>query len=168
MKKVKLILIFLVVFFVLGSVAVIFLHTGINNEEKNETSESVRAQEETELSAEETIAAFVDQIYTYDTNERKFYEGADRYMTREAYERIAPMINEEETVTDVHAMSSELLELTTYYRLDQEDELQVMIDVWYKTSGTGEFRIRQIAKIQLIKEEKWLIDDFTVIDTLEE
>lgn len=137
---------------------------------KKETAEETEVQQKKlspVMSAEETIRAFTDLIYTYDTSERRFYEGTDAYMTESAYERMVPM-QSEEVAMGIRSMSSELLDITTYYRIEDEKHLSVLAEVWYRLSSSGEFRCRQLIKLQLIKADKWVINDYTVLDTMEE
>ena len=82
-------------------------------EEREDTEES---ETEAKLSAEETLRALAEILYTYDTRERMFYEGAERYMTDKAYEQLVPLQDTEEEDLPVRQMVSRLKEITCYFR----------------------------------------------------
>jgi len=147
----------------------------IASEEKVKENQVVKSQNNSKVSEsdidmksiEEYIQLFTKVIYNYDTNERNFYEGAEKYMTEKAYEILVPLpVSNEEPI---RSMKSELQEVTCYYREIDPKEVEAIVEIWYTLSGTGEFRIRNLIKLQLIQAEgEWKINEFTVLETLEE
>lgn len=145
---------------------------GLSGAQKPEEGKRLEVPEKPEevLSPEETIRGLVEVLYTYDTSERMFYEGAETFMTREAYEAIVPLADEEDMSGDlqVNRMVSELQELTCYFRTAEQGQVEALAVVWYRLSGSGEFGIRQIVRMLLVQEEGWKIDECTVLDTMEQ
>lgn len=182
MKFAKPILIFIAVFFALFLIA-IMIFTGLSSEQGRDIVEETHVLQESEedsesndekteakeeiLTVEETVNAFVAIIYDYDTSERAFYEGAEEYMTESAYAKLIPMQENEEPIDALH-MISVLDEAKHYYREVAEEQVEVLSEVWYRVSGTGEYRIRQILKLKLVLKEQWLVQECGVLDTLEE
>lgn len=176
MKFAKPFLIFLLVFFILFLIAIIII-SGIppgqseNAIGETHTLKEFKKDEEDEMDAvlpvEEIVNAFIAVIYDYDTSERAFYEGADKYMTESAYLKLVPLQNEDEP-TDIPHMISVLDEVKHYYRHINDEQVEVLSEVWYRVTGTGEYRIRAILKLKLILEDQWLIQECSVLDTLEE
>ena len=76
----------------------------VSREEWEDTEES---ETEAKLSAEETLRALAEILYTYDTRERMFYEGAERYMTDKAYEQLVPLQDTEEEDLPVDGFPAE-------------------------------------------------------------
>lgn len=176
MKVFKPILIFIAVFSVLFLITILFVSNMSSGESKEnivneqtlkenqETSDNV---EDEMLSVEETVNAFVAVIYDYDTSERAFYEGAEEYMTELAFRKLVPLQTEEESQEPIHMIST-LDETKHYYREITKEQIEVLSEIWYRVSGTGNFRIRQILKLRLTLEDRWLIQECSVLDTLEE
>lgn len=176
MKVLRPVLIYLAVFSVLFLIAILFI-SNIPSEESKENivkeqtlkknQENGDKVDEEILSAEDTINAFVAVIYDYDTSERAFYEGAEEYMTELAFSKLVPLQAEEESQESIH-MTSILDETKHYYHVISDEQIEVLSEIWYRVSGTGNFRIRQILKLRLILEDRWLIQECSVLDTLEE
>lgn len=138
----------------------------VSVEERELTEES---ETEAKLSAEETLRAFAEILYTYDTRERMFYEGADRYMTDKAYEQLVPLQDAEEENIPVRQMVSRLKEITCYFRPAAKGKIEAMAEVWYQLSGTGDYGVRQILKLALVEDEDgWKVSECTVVDTMEQ
>ena len=176
MKVLKPILIFYAVFSLLFLVAILFVlktpseeNKGMTVEEQTERQEKATVDNSTEKirTVEETVNAFVAVIYDYDTSERAFYEGAEDYMTEAAYEKLVPFQASEEPQEPIH-MVSILDEARHYYHNISDEQVEVLSEIWYRVSGSGEFRIRQILKLRLIFDECWLIQECNILDTLEE
>ena len=173
MKKVMLVGSISLLVVLLGAIVIFWKIPG---EEKIKEEQGVPEQSSTQVSkednhmqtAEECINLFAKVIYTYDTNERNFYEGAEKYMTKEAYEILRPLpVPDEEEL--IKSMTSELQEITCYYREMDSNELESIVEVWYTLSGTGEFRVRNLIKLNLIYGEgDWKISEFNLLETLEE
>ena len=176
MKKWKTVLIFLGIFFLLCIVSGIYIRQLAGKESRigdipKETERKGR-EEQQELGIEESIRAFAEVVFTYNTAERLYYEGAEAFMTEKAYERLIPLpdMDGETEIGDmpIVQMTSKLKELQCFYRLGEDNEAEVIAEIWYTLSGTGEFRIRQLARLKLIRQNGWKIDEYTVLDTLEQ
>lgn len=171
MKKWKSFLIFIVILITLLILTGVFLGTlGRKSEVEADlhvNEELTISNEEEALSPEETVLSFAEILYTYDTRERPFYEGADVYMTDEAYEQLIPMPDQNESDEIVVQMVSQLQEITCYYR-QTDDGMDVLADVWYTLNGTGEYPIRQILKLSLVQKPGWKVSSCTVLDTMEQ
>lgn len=61
----------------------------------------------------ERLYAFAQILYQYDTVERRFYEGAEEYMTQAAYGKFCPLSEQEDTQGAVR-MRSTLVEANVY------------------------------------------------------
>lgn len=145
---------------------------GLTRAQKPEEDKRLEIPEKPEkmLSPEETIRGLVEVLYTYDTSERMFYEGAETFMTREAYETIVPLADGEDDSGEmqVNRMVSELQELTCYFRTAEQGRVEALAVIWYRLSGSGEFGIRQIVRMSLVQEDGWKINECTVLDTMEQ
>lgn len=145
---------------------------GLAGAQKPEEDERLEIPEKPEkmLSPEETIRGLVEVLYTYDTSERMFYEGAETFMTKEAYKAIVPLADDEDGSGEmqVNRMVSELQELTCYFRTAEQGQVEALAVIWYRLSGSGEFGIRQIVRMSLVQEDGWKIDECTVLDTMEQ
>lgn len=169
MRKLKVVFIFSIIVSVLILLIfgfLIFKSELGKSEEKEKTAEQSEKRD-TELSAEDIINRFAETIFTYDTSERAFYEGADRYMTKKAYDEIVPLSVEPLEEAPIH-MVSRLEKITCYFRQNESDCMEAMVEVWYRLSGTGEFRIRQILKLSVVQQNGWKISSCTILDTMEE
>ena len=122
------------------------------------------------IGLDEMLEEFFQVVYTYDTQERNYYEGADAYMTQEAYEKICPLPDnnlQEESYEPVHMVSS-LQDYQCYYAKSEDENTEIMADVWYTVTGTGGYQIEQIVVIKAAFDDGWKITDYEVIDTLEQ
>lgn len=167
MKKKKPVLIFAVIFVILAFLAYAVVVLNVETEKEAENGEKVQVQKNESL--EDVIQNFAETIYSYDTSQRNFYEGAEQYMTQEGYDRFVPLRDEtqEEEIEDVIQMSSHLQELNCYYK-PVDSRAEVIVEAWFTLSGTGEFRIRQLIKLSVVQTDGWKIDDCIVLDTMEE
>lgn len=176
MKKWKTALVFLGIFLLLCLLLGTYLCRLAKKESHIENipkgTEIREREEQQELGVEETIRAFAEVVFTYNTAERLYYEGAEAFMTEKAYDELIPSpdMDGETEIGDVPVvqMTSKLQELQCFYRSGEEGETEVIAEIWYTLSGTGEFRIRQLAKLKLIRQDGWKIDEYTVLDTLEQ
>lgn len=187
MNKIKPILIFIVVFIILLSTVWIVTNLSATQkqEEENltETGNETASGDETAAgneaasgdggnqSLEDTIHAFAEVIYTYDTRERPYYEGAGQYMLKDAYEIILPLpadAGDEAGADTAVNVSSKLNEMTCYYREVDAKNVEILAEVWYSLSGTGDFKVRQIVKIAAVYQDEWKIKACTVLDTMEQ
>lgn len=116
----------------------------------------------------ERLYAFAQILYQYDTADRRFYEGAEEYMTQAAYGKFCPLSAQEETQGAVR-MKSTLVEVNVYAFYESKTEAGVILESRFSlTQGMNGILI-QYLKLKLEKQEgQWLITDCTIIDTLEE
>lgn len=176
MKKWKTLLVFLGILFLLCILSGTYIHQQVKKESRirdiPEETAIKKGEEQQESGVEETIRAFAEAVFTYNTAERFYYEGAEAFMTEKAYEALLPLpdADGETEVGDapVMQMTSKLQELQCFYRPGEDGGTEVIAEIWYTVSGTGEFRIRQLAKLKLIRQNGWKIDEYTVLDTLEQ
>lgn len=129
------------------------------------TPDSGRTQVEP-LTLEDMLHAFAEVIYTYDTSVRQYYEGADAYMTEAAYDRMVPP-PDEGGKTEI-TLVSKLKTMTAYLHRKDDKNVDAIMEAWYTLSGTGDFQIRQLVKIEAVKSDRWLIKDCAVLDTMEQ
>lgn len=122
---------------------------------------------DSEIESPETVAGeFFSVIYEYDTSKRLFYEGAEVYMTKEAYEQLLPMPSEESTDDVFFHMQSSLDNFLIYKREISETEVELMAEVHFSISGSGKYTQRQIIKLRMQMENRqWIIAECSVIDT---
>lgn len=138
-------------------------------EQVSEEVEEPEQEDEADISsAESVLRSLVDVLYTYDTRERMFYEGAEAFMTEKAYEQLVPLQDVDGEELPVRQMVSRLREMTCYFRTDAGGRVEAMAEVWYQMSGTGDYGIRQILKFTLVDEDGWKVSECTVLDTMEQ
>lgn len=168
MRKKKTILIFAVVAVVLAFFTCAFLtfSEGIKKEAKE--NQNIQEEEQKTISLEETIQEFAEIIYSYDTSQRNYYEGAAKFMTQEGYDRFVPLQDSTQEEEEAVQMSSRLQEINCYYKPVDNSRAEVIAEVWFTLSGTGDFRIRQLIKLEVVRDDGWKIDDCIVLDTMEE
>lgn len=166
MKKKRPVLIFAAIFVILAFLACIFMILNVGTEKIVEKEEKVQVR--TTVSLEEVIQGFAETIYSYDTSQRNYYEGAEKYMTQAGYDRFVPLMDETQEEEDVVQMSSHLQEVSCYYKPVNNSQAEVIAEVWFTLSGTGEFRIRQLIKLFVVQDDGWKIDECIVLDTMEE
>lgn len=116
------------------------------------------------------LAGFARIIYEYDTLERKFYVGAQDYMTEDAFGSFAPLAGEggDDGPEDVRVRSC-LLETKSYYCFLDESHAEAVMESRFTLSAGGNGSLIQYLKLSVEKENGvWLITDCHVIDTLEQ
>ena len=118
MSKKRMVFVFVAIVAVLLVIPAAFVISAVMQPEE-EQEQSPVAEEQEILSPEETIRQFADVIYTYDTSERQFYDGAEEYMTPEAYETLVPMQDPEEADEAPIQMTSKLDSITCYYKVSE-------------------------------------------------
>lgn len=120
---------------------------------------------------EEVLTQFANMIYTYDTRERSFYDGAQSFMTEQGYQMLVPMSAGEEAVEeDSHlvAVVSALKEVTFYYQYLSENEALIMMEANFSLSRGGNGSIWQYTKLSVLATQTgWKIDGYEPIDTIE-
>lgn len=122
---------------------------------------------DSDIESPETVASeFFSVIYEYDTSERMFYEGAEAYMTKEAYEQLLPMPSEENTDDVFFHMQSSLKNFLIYKREINEKEVELVAEIYFCVSGSGEYTQRQIVKLCMeLGNKQWVITECSVLDT---
>ena len=122
---------------------------------------------DSDIETPETVAGkFFSVIYEYDTSERMFYEGAEGYMTKEAYEQLVPMPSEEVMDDGFFHMQSSLENYLIYKREISETEVGLVAEIHFSVSGSGFYTQRQIVKLCMQLEGKqWIITECSVLDT---
>lgn len=134
----------------------------------DQDQESLIIWKEKEL--DEMLQAFAKVIYTYDTRERKFYEGAENYTTAQAYQRLLPF-EEEETEADMNtvAVLSALEESSCYYQLHSKTQADVIMESIFSLSASKNGNIVQYLKLSVERQEdQWKITDIIILDTIEQ
>lgn len=165
----------------LAGLGIVLMFIGMNGDAKPVASEiivepdlemakrEIKEQENQDL--EEMLTAFAEVIYTYDTRERLFYEGAQSFMTEEGYQMLMPFsageeIDKEEPLPA--AVISSLKEVSFYYRSSDKDNAQVMMEANFTLSRSGNGTILQYTKLSLKETENgWKIDGYETVDTIE-
>ena len=124
-------------------------------------------EKDSEIEPPETVAGeFFSVIYEYDTSKRLFYEGAEAYMTKVAYEQLLPMPSEESADDVFLHMQSSLENFLIYKREISETEVELMAEIHFSVSGSGKYTQRQIVKLRMQMENRqWIITECSVIDT---
>ena len=147
MRRKKIVLMSIIVLSLLiFMAAALFISMPGGQVQEDDTEVQAEERKEDEPTVEETVRKFAEVLYTYDTSERMFYEGAEEYMTQEAYEAIVPMSDGEDSEFPANRMVSELKELTCYFRTIGQGRAESIAVVWYRLSGSGNFGIRQIVE----------------------
>lgn len=131
---------------------------------------------ETALEAEmqeklsERLTGFARNIYEYDTKERKFYVGAQDYMTESAFRAFAPLEGEDRNAGPEEArVQSRLLETKGYYYFADDFHAEVVMESRFTLSAGENGSLTQYLKLSAEKEDGvWLITDCHVIDTMEQ
>lgn len=169
MRKKLMILIFMVIFVILTFAACVFMLFADRIEDNTKTEKKKQEAIQDTMSLDETIYAFADTIYSYDTKQRNYYEGAEKFMTPEGFDRFVPLHDEAQEDGAAVQMSSILQEFDCYYKPVDDRHMEAIAEIWFTLSGTGEFRIRQLIKLSIIRDDdSWKIDECTILDTLEE
>lgn len=120
---------------------------------------------------EQFLQAFAEVLYSYDTRERRFYEGAEAFMTPQAYAELKPASAGELTEggEEVPAVVSSLQEARCYYSYISESEAEVIMESRFTLNRSGNGQILQYVKLGIEKQEDgWKITGINVLDTLEQ
>lgn len=168
MSKKRLALVFIVVLALLSAVPGYLLISAVVEPEADEEQDMVDTNDFVVLSPEDTIRKFAEVIYTYDTRERPFYEGAEQYMTAEAYETLVPLQDPGESEEPPVQMTSKLENVSCYYNMSNNSPMEAIVDVEYTLSGMGDFRNHQLLKVVLVYTDGWRISECTVMATIEQ
>lgn len=115
------------------------------------------------------LSGFAGVIYEYDTNVRKFYEGAQVYMTEKAFQAFAPLAGEADVQPPEVRVQSRLLETKDYCLFVDDSHAEVIKESRFTLSAGENGSLLQYLKLSVVKEnDAWLITDCYVIDTLEQ
>ncbi len=120
---------------------------------------------------EQFLQSFAEVLYTYDTRERRFYEGTEAFMTPQAYAELAPLSAEDVTESgeNIPAVISSLQEAKCYYSCFSETGAEVIMESCFTLSGSGNGHILQYIKLNIEKQNnEWKITGINVLDTLEQ
>lgn len=117
----------------------------------------------------ERMHNFAQILYQYDTAERKFFEGAEEYMTQAAYRAFYPGSAQEEDAPGAVRVQSSLLEANIYAFYESETEADVILESRFSLTQGTNGSLTQYLKLSLEKQDgQWLITECSIIDTLEE
>lgn len=133
--------------------------------------EEVPKEQEDGQAPEQFLLAFAEVLYSYDTRERRFYEGADAFMTPQAYAELKPASAEEfpDGGEEAPAVVSSLQETKCYYSYFSESEAEVIMESRFTINRSGNGQILQYVKLGIEKQEdEWKITGINVLDTLEQ
>jgi len=116
------------------------------------------------------LEGFAGVIYEYDTRERKFYVGAQDYMTENAFRAFAPLEGEGgDAGSEEIRVQSRLLETKQYCYFEDDSHAEVIMESRFTLSAGENGSLMQYLKLSVEKEGGvWLITDCHVIDTLEQ
>lgn len=117
----------------------------------------------------EMLYAFAQVIYQYDTEERMFYEGAEEYMTQEAYQVLYPVVEEKDDTLQRIRMQSTLIDVNVYTHYKEETDVDVIMESRFSISQGANGFLMQYLKLSLQKQDgRWIITECSVIDTIED
>lgn len=116
------------------------------------------------------LMEFAEVIYQYDTAERKYYEGAEKYLTDEAYREFVPFgkpAGDANAGQPIH-MRSELLEAHSYFSFTGETS-EALLESRFTLSQGGRGYVVQYLKLSMEEiEGEWFITSCRVLDTIEQ
>lgn len=117
----------------------------------------------------ERLYSFAQVLYQYDTEERMFYDGAEEYMTLEAYQVLYPgVVDEDGDLQRIH-MQSRLMGVNVYIYYKEETGVNVIMESRFTLSHGTNGSLTQYLKLSLEKQDGlWMITECSVIDTIEE
>lgn len=146
--------------------------TGEKAQKENLTEQEEAPEVQTgEKSPEQFLQEFAEVLYTYDTRERRFYEGAEAFMTSQAFAELKPASAGElaESGEEIPAMVSSLQEARCYFSYFSESEAEVIMESRFTLNRSGNGQILQYVKLGIEKQEnEWKITGISVLDTLEQ
>ena len=115
------------------------------------------------------LSSFAQVLYQYDTAERKFYEGAEEYMTPQAYGKLYPMSAQEEGVQAAIRVRSTLIAVNVYAFYESDTKADVILESRFSLSQGTNGALIQYLRLTLERQEGvWMITECQIIDTLEE
>lgn len=149
---------------------------GRNTEEESSQGEAIKITQseqvtlkDMQIELHERLYSFALVLYQYDTAERKFYEGAEEYMTQQAYGKLCPVSAQEKDEQGAVRVCSTLLEANIYVFYESMTEAEVILESHFSLTQGTNGSLTQYSKLALERqEEEWLITECQIIDTLEE
>lgn len=119
------------------------------------------------------LDGFTNQIYNYNSSERKYYEGVDIYMTPSGYERFIPGdIGEEDSELSYEQPNMvqrlTLNQVQYFYNFVSEIEVKVIMKADITSSLVNQNKTIQYLDATMLKQENgsWLISDCAIVDTI--
>lgn len=139
------------------------------NQRRNEMTELGKAYELYIEELTEFLDSFLDLTYNCNYQERRYYEGAEEYMTEECYSSYVPMQSpedgEESRNEDVVPYASYLLNMEYYFAFPGSGQAECLAVVQYASSGVSEEILENILSIALMStEEGWKINRIETLD----
>lgn len=177
--KLKILGIFIsiVVVLMLGVIIVFLMSAEKKTTDKKEQSHTVEnsleeAGEQSDLERIETVLkGFADTIFVYDTRQRRYYEGAEKYMTQRGYEKFKPLeidMTESNDIPQPVPVISNLQEVNFYYKAVNSQEIEVIMEADVLFSSTGKNSNREYLKLQMEKSNsEWLISECEIVATMD-
>lgn len=176
--KVVGIFISVVIVLMLGVAIVFFMPAEETTMEEKKQGHTVKNSleeegEDSDLKKIETVLkGFADTIYVYDTRQRKYYEGAEKYMTQRGYEKFKPLdierMEESSETPEPVPVISNLQDVNFYYKQANSQEVEVIMEADVLYSSTGKNSNRQYLKLQLKKSnDDWLISECEIVATMD-
>lgn len=120
---------------------------------------------------EHFLQEFAQVLFTYDTRERRFFEGAEMFMTPQAFAQLKPASAEEslESGEAFPAVISTLQEAKCYYSYFSESEAEVIMESHFTLNRSGNGQILQYIRLGIERQASgWKITGINVLDTLEQ
>ena len=118
---------------------------------------------------QDRLSSFAQVLYQYDTAERKFYEGAEEYMTQQAYGKLYPMSAQEEDGQAAIRVRSTLMDVNIYAFYESSIKAAVILESQFSLSQGTNGSLTQYLKLTLERQKGvWMITECQIIDTLEE
>lgn len=116
----------------------------------------------------ERLHAFAQVLYEYDTDERMFYEGAEDFMTQEAYQMLRPEVMAEDGGQQRIRMQSRLIGVNVYACYKEGTGADVIMESQFSLSHGTNGYLTQYLKLSMDKQDGlWMITVCSVIDTIE-
>ena len=140
------------------------------NGEKQEELEDTKSYQVSMIEIQEELYdrlhSFAQVLYEYDTAERKFYEGAEEYMTPQAYGAIYPIGAQENDEQGAIRVCSTLIDVKVYAFYTSVTQADVIMESRFSLTQTP---LTQYLRLRLERQEgEWLITECEIIGTLEE
>lgn len=117
----------------------------------------------------ERLRGFAEVLYQYDTDDRRFYEGAEAYMTDRAFQALRPPDADEAEEGQGARVRSSLVSADIYAYYRSEANAEVIMESRFTLSLAANGSVTQYLKLSVEKADgQWVITECHAIDTLEE